>query len=74
MAELVVAPRKAITVLILVSEIEMDILTMRMISVHITFFTFVNGVPKSYSMESLVGRITNGVAKRTTIHMPKSEK
>ena len=72
-AELVVAPRNAITVLILVSRSDKAILTTTITRVTMIFIVLESFLPHISSMESLVGSTVNGVAKSTTRQIPKRE-
>ena len=73
-AELVVAPRNAMTTLILVSLSEMSMLTTRITTVQTTFMVFDSFLPIISSMESFVGSTQKGVAKSTTKQMPNRER
>ena len=73
-AEFVVAPRNAMTVLMLVKASENERLTPKMMRVHMRLVAGVRRFPDTSSIESLVGSTQNGVAKSTTTQMPKSEK
>ena len=68
-AELVVAPRKVIAVPIFVTGHATAPHTTSRISVSITFCLPVRGLPMPSSIESLEGRIVNGLVQATTTHM-----
>ena len=73
MAEFVVAPSRAMTKVRFVNKIDIVMLVNKIINVHIIFFAFVKGVPRTSSIETFVGRTQKGVANITTRHIPNSE-